>query len=106
MLALLSCTKEHPFDVEEVRFPKEGGVQVIHTQGHSHEVIRTDGSGTAIAVGYGLDNDKTCDWLTIEFISYTEIKLTAEKNDTGKERKLMLRAMVLDLGGWIYVIQE
>ena len=113
MLALLSCTKEHPFDVEEVRFPKEGGVQVIHSQGYGHEVISADGSGKTMgfAVDYRPGHDQvisigTYEWLTIECISYTEIKLTAEKNETGKERKLTLRAMVGDHGGTIPVIQE
>ena len=115
ILSFLSCNYEvNPFDVEEVRFPKEGGVQIIHSRGYAHSIAHYDGDVYG-KLGYSVDyrpgdaqiiSSGTYEWLTIECLSYTEIKLTAEKNESGQQRKLKISAMVQDHGGRIPVIQE
>lgn len=110
MLAISSCEKYNPFDVEEVFFPKEGGEIIIHTEPGGYGIcIYDDNNAHSASTSASVDwiERVSKDWLTVELDRIDgKITLSAEQNDTGKQRRLRISMMVMNRGGIIPVIQE
>lgn len=109
--AISSCEKYNPFDVEEVIFPKDGGEMVIHTEpgGYGICIYNSDNNENPASAPYSVDGIERVskDWLTVELDrNNSKITLSAEQNNTGKQRRLRINMMVQNRGGMIPVIQE
>lgn len=106
LIALTSCEKS--FDVKSVHFGKEGGTKVIESSSYVLSITDYNGNAGISSVDENLNViHAEKDWLkaTLDVNSGT-ITITAQKNDSGKSRKLYLNGMSADFASSIPVIQE
>ena len=110
MVSLASCDKDS-FDATRVVFSNEGGTQTVRASIYTLSI--TDKNGREVMSV--LDEVSgmyvvTVDWLTAsmpkEGRGSREITLTAEKNTTGKKRRLYIGGMDTDFSVDIPVIQH
>lgn len=110
IVLLASCGKDS-FDATRVVFSNEGGTQTVRASIYSLSILDRNGR----EVGAVLDEETgmyavTVDWLTAsmpkESKGSREITLTAERNTTGKKRRLYIGGMYANFSVDIPVVQH
>lgn len=104
---ITSCEDE-VFPVDRVTFPSEGGSQDLVRTFYNNHIYTEDGvKEIRIEHPYKEYNTCTLDWLTIGWKDNSSVfTITAQKNTTGKRRKLYIFGMCCGQSSSLPVVQE
>lgn len=108
MATALSSCKDEVFPVDRVTFSSEGGSKDIVRTFYNNHIYSEDGS-REIEIKHPKKEYNTCtlDWLTIGWKDNSSVfTITAQKNTTGKKRKLYIYGMCCGQAASLPVIQE
>ena len=116
IVTICACTScEKAFMVNVVRFTREGGTQVVPSCTYTISISDYDGnygSGGVDGPGEGDEVEINIEWAELDWLKAElnhqtgVVTVTAQRNDTGKRRKLYLDGMKGDIGSSVPVIQE